>query len=236
MEKQIFRNDQGLIFGLSKVSDGDMKLHKSDKHSEADINRLNLFLRLGIDPKKVVSVFSAHGTKITKADSRNQGCIVTNSDGLITNVSGTTLAISVADCAPLYLFDSRLRVIALLHCGWRGTAAKVVKLGIEKMADEYGSRSKDIQAFIGPRIRSCHFEVGPDVAAKFNPADVGKRDNKYYVNLGGAIKRQLLSAGLSAENIKISEVCTYCGEEYFSHRRDKHSRVKAGLAYLGMEF
>lgn len=235
MEKRIFKNQDGLIFGLSEKSDGDMKIHKTDKHSVADINRLKLYSLLGLNKDKVVSVLCAHGNRITEADARNMGCLVWDTDGLITDHPGITLAVSVADCAPVYLFDPRLRVIALVHSGWRGTVDKIAEGAVKKMIREYGSRSVDIQAFIGPHIQECHFEVKEDVAEKFDDNDIELRDAKIYVSLASAIRRQLLKVGLPGANIKISEECTFCNEKYFSARRDKFPRIKAGLAYFGME-
>ena len=236
MEKKIFKNQDGLIFGLSEKADGDMKIHKSDKHSVADINRQKLYSRLGLNGGKVVSVLCAHGKRITEADARNMGCLVWDTDGLISDVPGITLSVSVADCAPVYLFDPRMRVIALVHAGWRGTVDKIAEGVVKKMIHDYGSRSADIQAFIGPHIQVCHFEVKEDVAEKFHDDDTELREAKIYVNLASAIRRQLLKAGLTGANIKISEECTYCEEKYFSARRDKFPRIKAGLAYLGMDF
>ncbi len=232
----MFKHQDGLIFGLSEKADGDMKIHKSDKHSIADINRQKLYSRLGLNGGKVVSVLCAHGKRITEADARNMGCLVWDTDGLISDVPGIILAVSVADCAPVYLFDPRMRVIALVHAGWRGTVDKIAEGVVKKMIHDYGSRSADIQAFIGPHIQECHFEVKEDVAEKFHDDDIELREAKIYVSLASAIRRQLLKVGLTGANIKISEECTYCEEKYFSARRDNFPRVKAGLAYLGIEF
>ncbi len=86
---------------------------------------------------------------------------------------------------------------------------------------------KNINAFIGPGIGVCHFEVKKDVAKKF-PLFVEKRDNKIFVNLKKCVKSKLENNGVL---VKDSGICTYCDtNRYFSYRRDK--QLKTMLAVI----
>ncbi|MBI2820505.1 MAG: peptidoglycan editing factor PgeF [Acidobacteria bacterium] len=88
-------------------------------------------------------------------------------DGMITSRAGLLLAILAADCLPVLVVDVRQRVVAALHCGWRGTVHRIAQKGVGRMRQLYGSRPADLRAAIGPGIRACCYRVGEEVAAEF---------------------------------------------------------------------
>ncbi|HEX6805075.1 MAG TPA: peptidoglycan editing factor PgeF [Terriglobales bacterium] len=88
-------------------------------------------------------------------------------DGLITNRPGLLLAVLTADCLPVIVVDARVRAIGVFHAGWRGTVKRIVEKGVGEMRRHFGSRSADLRAAIGPGIRSCCYQVGPELRDKF---------------------------------------------------------------------
>ncbi len=88
-------------------------------------------------------------------------------DGLITNTPGLLLAVKTADCVPVLVADVQRRAVGAFHAGWRGTLARVVEKGIGEMRRQYGSVPGDLRAVIGPSIRRCCYQVGPEVPAEF---------------------------------------------------------------------
>jgi YfiH family protein len=96
-----------------------------------------------------------------KINGRSRG------DGLITDRKGILLAILSADCVPVLVVDTRRRVAAAFHCGWRGTARRIGQKGVGRMRMLYGSRPQDLRAAIGPGIRACCYRIGEDVAAEY---------------------------------------------------------------------
>ena len=73
----------------------------------------------------------------------------------------------VADCLPILLADTRQRVVAALHCGWRGTARRLAQKGVGLLRQRFGSQIRDLHAAIGPGIRTCCYEVGEEVIDEF---------------------------------------------------------------------
>jgi YfiH family protein len=88
-------------------------------------------------------------------------------DGLITNTPGILLAILTADCLPVVLVDTKRQVVSVFHAGWRGTMKRIVEKGLGEMRRCFGSRPADVRAAIGPGIRGCCYEVGPEVRSSF---------------------------------------------------------------------
>lgn len=95
-------------------------------------------------------------------------------DALITSTPGLLLGVQTADCVPILLADTRRRVVAAIHAGWRGTLARIVQKTLGRMRMEFGTRPGDVAAALGPAIGGGCYEVGPEVAqafaAQFPPA------------------------------------------------------------------
>lgn len=142
-------------------------------------------------------------------------------DALITAMPGLWLEIRTADCVPLLFLDARTRVIAAVHAGWRGTAAQIASVTVEAMARNWNSNPSDLRVAIGPCIASCCFAVGTEVADQF-PDFVVRTEPQPYVDLVSANFRQLLDAGVPANQIDQLGLCTVCDPHRFhSFRRDR---------------
>jgi polyphenol oxidase len=88
-------------------------------------------------------------------------------DGLMTVEPGVLLGIQTADCIPILVADTKNRVVAAFHAGWRGTVARIVESGVGSMRLEFGSSPEDLIAAIGPGIGPCCYSVGEEVREQF---------------------------------------------------------------------
>jgi YfiH family protein len=88
-------------------------------------------------------------------------------DGVVTHLSGLTLAVLTADCVPVLIVDAKRKVVGAFHAGWRGTVQRIVEKGVGTMRMEYGSDPKDMYAAIGPCIQQCCYAVGDEVVDHF---------------------------------------------------------------------
>ena len=141
-------------------------------------------------------------------------------DGLVTTNSNILLTLKVADCVPVYLYEPRKNMIGLVHSGWRGTVGKIVPNAIQLM-QKNGAETGEIRCFLGPAIGICCYEVGVEVAHKFdNEAKMKLEDRKWKVGLHDQISLQLASSGIPEENIQTSDMCTYESRDCHSYRRD----------------
>ena len=151
---------------------------------------------------------------------------IENADGLICGINHIPLVIFSADCTPVLLADKENRAVCAVHAGWRGTVQKIVKNGVEKMHREYGIPKGDILCAIGPCISKCCFEVSAEVEEAFEerfPMEafaVEKEKGKYHIDLKGVNREILLREGIPAENIDVSDACTFCEKDlFYSYRR-----------------
>ncbi|MGB6974417.1 MAG: peptidoglycan editing factor PgeF, partial [Terracidiphilus sp.] len=88
-------------------------------------------------------------------------------DGAMTDEPGVLLAVQTADCLPVLVADRKRRAVAAFHAGWRGTAKRIVELGVGRMRMEFGSRPEDLTAAIGPGAGACCYAVGEEVLSAF---------------------------------------------------------------------
>jgi hypothetical protein len=96
--------------------------------------------------------------------STSLGC---KADGLMTAEPGILLGIQTADCIPVLVTDCQRRAVAAFHAGWRGTVNRIVETGVGRMRLEFGSRTEDLMAAIGPGIGPCCYAVGEEVFSSF---------------------------------------------------------------------
>lgn len=171
-------------------------------------------------PEPVVWVRQIHSDLCVAASG--PGCLG-QADAIVTDTPGWYLTIRTADCVPVLLADTRRRVIAAVHAGWRGTVQAIVFKAVKNLGERYGSRPGDLVAAIGPGICGQCYEVGPEVAAQFRPWLPELVD---HIDLAEVNRRQLLEAGLEPARIFAGAPCTSSNpEDFFSWRRD---RVRAG--------
>ncbi len=154
-------------------------------------------------------------------------------DALITNDPNVTLVTHYADCTPIFLADPVKKCIGLVHSGWKGTVKQIGKATVQAMHDNFGSDPKDIVAAIGPAISKCCFEVDKPVADEFAHLDgfntdmfiIDDKNGKYHIDLLECNRQILVSSGVRAENISISDICTRCCHDMlFSHRATNGER------------
>ena len=225
-----------LIWGMSEKKDGNMKLNIGDNNPRCLQNRCDFFAGRGINYlANAANAGLVHGNKIAMVDGSQKGKVLSGYDALITNIPGIILTITVADCLPLYFYDPEKRITAIAHAGWRGVKLQIASETAKIFLKNYKADPKNIIAYIGPHIRSCHFEVSEDTAKEFSayPRFIDKKEDKIFIDLSGIVKSQLLASGLAKENISISQECTHCLDKYFSYRRDKPQNVQTMIAYMG---
>ena len=148
----------------------DLNLGKSQWDSAKNVleNRRRLLARLAAEDMTLAIQRQIHSDLIRVLDGNRFPAPPPAGDGLMTRQPGLLLAVLVADCLPVLLVDSKQRVVAALHCGWRGTARRLAEKAVGTMRMQFGSRPEDLWAAIGPGIRECCYIVGQEVVDEFH--------------------------------------------------------------------
>jgi len=217
--------------------------------SHGPFESLNIGLGIGDTPEHVKQnrrliaqcmsadslIFSkqVHGASVLKIGNDHTPATSLVGDAMITASPGKFLAIQVADCQPVLLFDPVRRVIAAVHSGWRGSVQNVIGCTISAMVDVFGCHPQNILAGIGPSLGPCcgefvHYRKElPDHFWMF-------KDDADRFDFWAISREQLKAHGVPDKNIHTSRLCTKCRTDlFFSYRGEK--TTGRFTAVVGME-
>jgi YfiH family protein len=208
-------------------------LHVGDDPKCVIENRRRAAQAFGVDLASVVFAEQVHGASATVVGQaeRGRGTLlmddaIPSTDILVTRALDTTLAILVADCVPMALLDPEAHVLAVVHAGWRGTAAQASRRALEAMC-QLGALPERIVAFIGPGVHPARYRVDDDVhqalACAVAPHALTEEvarsagGGRWRVDLMAANHQQLVLAGVAPPRIFDCGVTT-ADDDYFSDR------------------
>jgi YfiH family protein len=209
-------------------------------HSRTPFHQLNVSFAVGDDPedvernrqrvagcmqgKALVFIRQVHGNTVRVIDGRQGPAPVSDAeavpvgDAMVTDRGEQLLAVSVADCQPVLLFDPLRRVVANIHSGWRGSVANVAGRTLQVMRERFGCSARDVLAGVGPSLGPCCAEFvnyRDEIPREFWDY---RRDSVYF-DFWAVTRDQLIAAGVPAEHIQTSGLCTKCHtDRFFSYR------------------
>jgi polyphenol oxidase len=221
--------------GLSQgpYGEGNISFEVGDDPERVSANRTALLDELGV--AKWREVKQVHGpAMVFDPEPSDPGTAdEVEADGLGTATSGLALVIKTADCEPILLAHTSGKCIAALHAGWRGVRMGFPASGVRDFCDHYGLSPRDVMAVRGPGI-------GPGASEFVNfDQEWGDAFRGYYDEVGKTVhlwrltRDQLLSAGLSPDNIFSLDFCTHdMTETFFSFRRESVCGRQANLIWI----
>lgn len=154
--------------------------------------------------------------RIVKSDS-----LLEESDAMICPENKNALIIIVADCVSIFIYDSKNKIIAAVHSGWRGTHKRILQKTLNVLSNKFNSKSQDIYVYMGPSISQSNYQVGEEVAELFDKKYLMIKENNFYLDVSLVNFDMLLDFGIPKNQIQKSSICTYEMKELFhSYRRD----------------
>jgi YfiH family protein len=190
-----------------------------DDVERVDENRRRLCAEVGAEPEAIAMNFQHQSTTVNRAERATRG---TPGDALWTDEAGVPLLALGADCLLIALVrrDGDGRAAGVVHAGWRGLLGGVVEAAVRSV----GGR---VAAIVGPAIGPCCYEVGPEVAERFERRFLRGRN----LDLWAAGEDALRRAG--AASVERLDLCTRCNPDlFFSHRRTGKPRGAHGVLAL----
>lgn len=199
-------------------------------------------LRRATDMPTAVHARQVHGADLAVHEAPfPPGLVVLHGmDGHATDRAGVLLTVSVADCVPVSVVAARARAVALVHAGWRGTAAGIVRLAVRRLRERYGAEADEIRLHCGPAVCGECYEVGPEVHQAVNP-DREPPAGPTPIDLRAAIAEAAVADGVPPAAVTVSAHCTRCGPRgasvsrggFFSHRAGSVARQMGVLGIRG---
>jgi YfiH family protein len=166
----------------------------------------------------IVYIRQNHGTEILVFRKDAEFGQQTVGDAMITNIPNRFLAVQVADCQSVFLYDPSQQLVANVHAGWRGSVKNIIGHTLAAMKKTFGSCPEHIHAGVGPSLGPCCAEYRnyrreiPEQFWKY-------KDGDHRFDFWSLTSDQLTSAGVLAKHISISGICTKCRTDlFFSYR------------------
>ncbi|MFN3266370.1 MAG: peptidoglycan editing factor PgeF [Deinococcales bacterium] len=214
----------GVYYSLNLSSRvGDNPIHVAQ-------NRQRALAQLGLSAARPVLLRQIHSNFVVDAAEAALSAEPVAADALVSDNQDLLLVIETADCYPVLLEDRVAGVVAAAHCGWRGTAGRILENTIVAMQKK-GAALERLRAAIGPGICAAQYPVRLDVLGCF--ADSGfplellvqqegissSGSSLFHLDLAAANMWLLESLGVPPEQIWLSKQCS-TGANFFSYRRD----------------
>ncbi len=204
----------GILAFTTTRAAGTFGLAGSDPVAEVMGRWTALLNDLAGDARGICVAPQVHGARVLAHATSWTGFLRTApADGHATTEPGIALAVSAADCAPVFIAHPDSGAVAIAHSGWRGTEAKIVHEAI-RVLGHAGVAPDELHVHVGPAICGRCYEVSADVRSRLTGQQCTRSGN---VDIRALIAEDARSAGVS--NVTVSASCTRCDNDaFFSHR------------------
>jgi len=218
--------------GISPDSFSSLNVSAKEGDTEDNVprNREIIAASFGFASEKLILANQVHGDIFYVPSDRDFSGTgkAPQCDAFVTGKTGFVLGIKTADCVPVLLVDGKRKIISAIHAGWRGTALAIAAKGVREMQRQWGSKTQDIWAAIGPSIGPCCYEVDEIARREFiaagsatDPFRPSANRDHWMLDLVSANRSQLQNEGVPPHQIETTDICTCCDKErFFSYRRD----------------
>lgn len=170
----------------------------------------------------VILLDQMHGDRIVEVTNRPNEPL--QGDALISRQPNIMLAVKIADCQGILMYDPVTHTVAAVHSGWRGSALDVIGKSIQRMKSAFGVKPENLLVAISPSL-------GPCCAVFSDPKNELPAFCHRFIREGNRVDFWTLSlwqcdqAGVPAKNIELSACCTKCTPGYRSHRNGDTGRM-----------
>lgn len=194
-----------------------LSLSVGDEEEAIKLNRLLVSRCMG--DGRLVFTKQMHDDNVVVVSETNSFPFV--GDALVCGLEERMLAIKIADCQAVLMYDPVRNVVANVHSGWRGSIKNVIGRTIEVMNEHFGCSPYDLFAGISPSLGPCCAEF-INYRSEIPEQFWKYRHNGNHFDFWRISIDQLCDAGVVPEKIYSSGICTKCNTNlFFSYRGEK---------------
>lgn len=143
-------------------------------------------------------------------------------DAVVVSCNRVAALLCFADCVPVILVSPK-GSFSVVHAGWRGVMNGISMKALNELCKLDGVDAHEVNVYIGPHIRACHFEVSADLAERFAAAyGPSCLVDACHVSLSRALRAGLQAQGANPSRIVDVDICTVCEADadrrFYSYR------------------
>jgi len=201
-------------------------LGSGDKKENVSKNLELVAEKITCSKESLITLNQKHTNQVIHFDSDKSVKNKLTGDAMVSEVKNIGIGILTADCAPIFFYDHKKKIIGCAHAGWKGTLNGIIRNTVKKF-NELNSNSNDLIAVVGPCINKKNYEVKLDFFEKFISQDRNNESffkkissEKYVFDLRGFINKEL--SDLNIKNIENIEMDTFSERKFFYSYRRSH--------------
>jgi YfiH family protein len=221
LKHAVYLRHGGASEGLFASLNASYLVGDRSEHVQKNLECIQNHLKSGVPNwSHIVCGRANHEKSIALVDPSTEEELI-NYDGLITAHPNVTLMMKHADCQVAIFFDTKNRVIANIHSGWRSSVLNIYRETIETMQAHFGSHPAEILVCISPSLGPDEAEFmhyRSELPEEFWPFQV----RPTYFDFWAISEHQLQAAGILPHHIEVARLSTYANPyDFFSYRRHK---------------
>jgi polyphenol oxidase len=224
--------DDDLEHGVTHASHGNFSLSRGEDPAVVRERRVKFLEEVGLGDARVVAPKLHHSAGVAvlrEAQDANGDAPAGIYDAIVARGDGIVLAVTVADCVPVFFVHPDTRVFGVAHAGWRGIVGGIVANVIQAIEESFGAAPEELFVATGPAIRGPAYEVGAEVAGLFPeefavPSDPGNPE-RFLLDLPSCVLSQARAQGVPRDNLVDFSLCTRSHPgDLLSYRRADDAR------------
>lgn len=219
--------NDGVEHGVTHAPHGNFSLSRGEDPEVVRERRRRFLEDAGLGDAKILAPKLHHSADVgvVRRGTLPEGIY----DGIVACEEGVVLAVTVADCVPVFFLDPVTGAIGVSHAGWRGAAGGIVANTISAMEQSFDVRPENLFVATGPAIRGPSYEVGPEVAGlfpeEFATPSAKPGSDRFHLDLPSAALAAARASGVPRDNLVDFSLCTVSHPgDLFSHRRGDGER------------
>ena len=206
-------------------------LGSNDKRENVLKNLEAVSKKIGCKKESLITLNQKHTSEAICFNSVSDVKNKITGDAIVSKVKNIAISILTADCASIFFYDPKNKIIGCAHAGWKGALNGIIKNTIKKF-NELNSNNSDLIAVVGPCINKKNYEIKNDLYKKF--IDKNKKNEIFFEKIGNEnylfdlrayINNEILN--LNIKNIENIEKDTFSEiESFYSYRRSCKNKEK----------
>ena len=216
------------IWGMTLLNAGSMRFRWSEDNRRRD----EFFASLCGENRQVAPLELIHSKTVLLVDSCRE-LYLKKADGVLTKNENLIPTVTVADCMPIFVYDTVSHFFGVLHSGWRGTG--IIAEAYSLLHESCGARAEDLCVVLGAHIRNCCYHVDKEraryFAESFGDQCVRQTDSGWALSLEEANLALLDKIGVPRDNVFCVGECTACFSESGHFKYGSFRRETAAMAH-----
>ena len=137
-------------------------LGSNDKKENVLKNLEAVSKKIGCKKESLITLNQKHTSEAICFSSVSDVKNKITGDAIVSKVKNIGISILTADCASIFFYDPKNKIIGCAHAGWKGALNGIIKNTVKKF-NELNSNNSDLIAVVGPCINKENYEIKNDL-------------------------------------------------------------------------